>query len=66
MEHIHDTWLVMVDGVVGTLGSPLAAYAPARRGVLVAGVYSDTGPDSDLLRAPDWTRLAGDLVAADG
>lgn len=65
-EHIHDTWLVMVDGVTGTLGSPLAAYAPARRGVLVAGVYSDSGPDSDLLRASDWTRLAGELTPEEG
>jgi hypothetical protein len=63
LEHMHDTWLAMVDGVVGTLGSPLAAYAPARREVLVAGVYSGTGPDSDLVRSPDWTRLAGALVA---
>ena len=23
LEHMHDTWLAMVDGVVGTLGSPL-------------------------------------------
>ncbi len=65
-EHIHDTWLVMVDGVIGTLGSPLAAYAPARRGVLVAGVYSDSGPDSDLLRVPDWTHLAGELTPDEG
>jgi hypothetical protein len=63
LEHMHDTWLAMVDGVVGTLGSPLTAYVPARREVLVAGVYSGTGPDSDLVRSPDWTRLAGALVA---
>jgi hypothetical protein len=62
LEHMHDTWLVMVDGVVGTLGSPLTGYVPARREVLVAGVYSGTGPDSDLLRSPDWTRLAGALM----
>ena len=65
LEHTHDTWLAMVDGVVGTLGSPLTGYAAARREVRVAGVYSGSGSDSDLLRAPDWTRLAGDLVAAD-
>jgi hypothetical protein len=64
LEHMHDTWLVMVDGVVGTLGSPLAAFAPARREVLVAGVFAGTGPDSDLLRSPDWTRLAGSVVTA--
>ena len=61
-EHMRDTWLAMVDGVIGTLGSPLVSYAPARREVLVAGVYSGTGPDSDLLRAPDWTNLDGELL----
>jgi hypothetical protein len=63
LERMHDTWLAMVDGVVGTLGSPLTAYGPARREVRVGGVYSGSGPDSDLLRAPDWTRLAGELAA---
>ena len=28
----------------------------------VAGVFVGSGPDSDLLRAPDWTRLDGDLM----
>ena len=62
MEQVRDSWLAMVDGVIGTLGSPLAAWAPARREVLVAGVFVGSGPDSDLLRAPDWTRLDGDLM----
>ena len=66
LEHVRDSWLAMVDGVIGTLGSPLAAWAPARREVLVAGVFVAGGPDSDLLRAPDWTRLGGDLVPEAG
>lgn len=61
LEWMHDSWLAMVDGVIGTQGSPLTAYAPARREVMVAGVYSGSGPATDALRAPDWTRLAGHL-----
>jgi trehalose/maltose hydrolase-like predicted phosphorylase len=59
LEWMHDSWLAMVDGVIGTQGSPLTAYPPARRAVMVAGVYSGIGPATDALRAPDWTRLAG-------
>ncbi len=66
LEQMRDSWLAMIDGVIGTLGSPLAAWAPARREVLVAGVFVDSGPHSDLLRAPDWTRLDGDLVPEAG
>jgi hypothetical protein len=61
LEWMHDSWLAMVDGVIGTQGSPLAAYPPARREVIVGGVYTGIGPATDALRAPDWTRLAGHL-----
>jgi trehalose/maltose hydrolase-like predicted phosphorylase len=60
-EHTHDSWLAMVDGVIGTLGSPLVHYSHARREVMAAGVWTDAGPDADLLRLPDWTRLDGEL-----
>jgi hypothetical protein len=53
--------LAMVDGVTGTLGSPLVDYPPARREVRVAGVYVDAGADTHMLTIPDWTRLAGHL-----
>jgi trehalose/maltose hydrolase-like predicted phosphorylase len=60
-EHTHDSWLAMVDGVIGSLGSPLVHYVHARREVMVAGVWTDAGPDADLLRLPDWTHLDGEL-----
>ena len=63
LEWMHDSWLAMVDGVIGTQGSPLAAYPPARREVIVGGVYSGIGPATDALRVPDWTRLAGQLTS---
>jgi trehalose/maltose hydrolase-like predicted phosphorylase len=61
LEPLRDVRLAMVDGVAGTLGSPLVAYPPARREVFVAGVYSCEGSDSRLLVAEDWTGLAGRL-----
>ncbi|HEX7495733.1 MAG TPA: hypothetical protein VF349_03785, partial [Candidatus Limnocylindrales bacterium] len=60
-EPARDVRLAMVDGVTGTLGSPLVGYPPAQREVYVAGVYRGTGAASYLLDAPDWTRLAGHL-----
>lgn len=60
-EPARDVRLAMVDGVTGTLGSPLVDYPPAQREVYVAGVYRGTGAASYLLHAPDWTRLAGHL-----
>lgn len=62
-EPARDARLAMVDGVTGTLGSPLVDYPPAKGGVLVAGVYRGTGAESYQLDAPDWTRLAGHLDA---
>lgn len=60
-EPARDVRFAMVDGVTGTLGSPLVEYGPARREVYVAGVYTGTGADTDMLRAPDWARIAGRL-----
>jgi len=60
-EPARDVRLAMVDGVSGTLGSPLVDYPPAQRQVYVAGVHRGTGSDSNLLHGPDWTRLAGRL-----
>jgi trehalose/maltose hydrolase-like predicted phosphorylase len=62
-ERARDVRLAMVDGVTGTLGSPLVDYSPAIREVYVAGVYRGGSAESNLLRAPDWTRLAGHLDA---
>ena len=63
LERSRDAVLTMSDGVAGTRGSPLVAYPPARREVLLANLYVDAGDGVDLLRAPDWTRLAGRLAA---
>ena len=60
-EPARDVRIAMVDPVAGTLGSPLADYAPAHREVFAAGVWQGVGADSTLLRGPDWTRLAGRL-----
>jgi len=62
-ERVRDSWLTIADGVIGTVGSPLCAYPAARRDVIAANAYVGRGPTTDLLRVPDWTRLAGTLLA---
>jgi trehalose/maltose hydrolase-like predicted phosphorylase len=57
LEPIRDARLTLVGGATGTLGSPLASYPPAVRGVYVAGVYTGDGAESTLARLPDWAAL---------
>ena len=61
-ERVRDSWLAIADGLVGTVGSPLTGFAQARREVIAANVYIGFGPATDLLRVPNWTRLAGMLL----
>ncbi len=63
-EVLRDVRLAMVDGVAGTLASPLADYPPAERTVYVAGVYTGEGSESRLLQLPDWAHLEGRLDTA--
>jgi len=63
LERVRDSWLTIADGLVGSVGSPLTGYEPARREVIAANAYIGDGPSTDLLRLPDWTRLTGALSA---
>ena len=60
-ERVRDSWLTIADGLVGTVGSPLTWFAPARREVVAGNAYVGVGPATDLLRVPDWTLLDGQL-----
>lgn len=62
LEPARDVRLAMVDGVIGTLGSPLVGYEPAKRETYVS-IYTGAGAEERLLVAPDWTPLAGRLDA---
>ena len=60
-ERVRDSWLTIADGLVGTVGSPLTGFVPARREVIATNAYVGVGSTTDLLRVPDWTRLDGRL-----
>jgi len=57
--------LALGNGRIGTTGAPLVAHPATDPGVLVAGIYTGTGPATDLLSGPLWDRLAGDGDAVD-
>jgi trehalose/maltose hydrolase-like predicted phosphorylase/hydroxymethylpyrimidine pyrophosphatase-like HAD family hydrolase len=61
LERAHASLLTLADGVIGTSGSPIGSHPAARPRVLAAGLYSGTGPDTDLAPCPVWTLLDGDL-----
>lgn len=61
LERVHETLLTLADGRIGTGGSPVGSHPAARAGVLAAGLYQSTGPDTDLRPCPVWTRLDGVL-----
>jgi trehalose/maltose hydrolase-like predicted phosphorylase len=56
-ERVHEAWLTIGDGVLGTSGAPLGVHASASPRVLVGGVYAGSGPDTDLVEVPSWDRL---------
>jgi len=61
LERAHASLLTIADGVIGTSGSPVGYHPAARPRVLAAGLYSGTGPATDLAPCPVWTRLDGEL-----
>jgi trehalose/maltose hydrolase-like predicted phosphorylase len=59
LERVHEALLTIADGRLGTRGVPLFAHPAAERNVLAAGVYTGDGPETELVRCPDWTELSG-------
>jgi trehalose/maltose hydrolase-like predicted phosphorylase len=59
LERVHESLLTLGDGALGTRGAPLLAHPVAAPGVLMAGAYRGTGPETELEPCPDWTRLPG-------
>jgi trehalose/maltose hydrolase-like predicted phosphorylase len=59
LERVHESLLTLSDGVLGTRAAPLLAHPAAAPGVLMAGAYRGTGPETELEPCPDWTRLPG-------
>jgi trehalose/maltose hydrolase-like predicted phosphorylase len=59
LERVHESQLTLADGRLGTRGTPLYAHPAAEPGVFAAGVYEGEGPETQLVRCPDWTTLPG-------
>lgn len=64
LERARAALLTLADGMIGTSGSPVGAHAAARPRVLASGVYTGSGPESELASCPVWTRLDGELPEA--
>ncbi len=64
-ERVKESLLAIGDGRLGTRGAPLLAHPATDPGVRAAGVYSGSGPDSELAACPDWTALGGRLTTPD-
>jgi trehalose/maltose hydrolase-like predicted phosphorylase len=57
-ERVNESRLALADGRIGTRGSVIADVAGGSPAVFAAGVYRGVGPESELLPAPRWNRVA--------
>lgn len=57
LERVHEAWLSLADGVIGTSGSPLGSHPSATPRTIAAGLYDTEGPDTALLELPVWHHL---------
>ena len=58
LERVHESLLTLADGRLGTRGSVLVGDASDDPGVLLSGVYAGEGPETKLLRGPEWNRVS--------
>jgi len=59
-ERAVESLVTLVDGRLGTRGTPLALDGNATAGVFAAGLYDGSGPETALLSCPIWHRLSVD------
>ncbi|MGZ6098866.1 MAG: glycosyl hydrolase family 65 protein, partial [Myxococcaceae bacterium] len=64
LERVHESLLTLADGCIGTAAIPLGEHPDAVPLVLAGGVYTGTGPGSELARGPVWNRLPFDVDGA--
>ncbi len=64
-ERSREALLTISDGFMGTSGAPVLAHHEATPGVIVGGAYDGEGPETDLLAAPCWDRIVGEVGPAD-
>ena len=56
-ERAHESLLTLADGRLGTRGSLCVAHAGGDPAVLMSGVYTGGGSETDLLGAPRWNTV---------
>jgi trehalose/maltose hydrolase-like predicted phosphorylase len=63
LERVHESLLTVADGKLGTRGSKLVSDPADDPSVLLAGVYTGQGPETQLLPGPRWNvlELRGDV-----
>ena len=57
LERVHESLLTLGDGRLGTRGSLLVSDPAESPSVLLSGVYSGQGPETQLLAGPRWNTL---------
>ncbi len=57
-ERSREALMTISDGFLGTSGAPVLGHEETTPSVLVAGAYDGEGPQTDLLAAPLWDRVA--------
>jgi trehalose/maltose hydrolase-like predicted phosphorylase len=57
LQRVEASLLTLADGRLGTRGEPLRTPRDDAPTVLYSGVYTGTGPATELARCPDWTDL---------
>ena len=58
LERVHESLLTLADGRLGTRGSILVSDAADDPSVLLSGVYTGAGPQTELLSGPRWNSVA--------
>jgi trehalose/maltose hydrolase-like predicted phosphorylase len=58
LERVHESLLTLVDGRLGTRGSPIVEHPGQDATVLMSGVYTRTGAETHLLAGPRWNTIS--------
>lgn len=61
LERVHEAWLTVADGRIGTSGTPIFLHISAVPAVRAAGVYEGKGPETQFLPAPTWNQFRDGL-----
>jgi len=57
LERVHESLLTLADGRLGTRGSVVVTHPTDAPSVLLAGIYTGMGPETELLAAPRWNAV---------